>query len=98
MGTLFGFFVGLGIIAAAWSGDLEFWGVGAFVAAGIFGILLFPRTVGTFMTSIMFMSVIAAGLAALRGFGDSAKVALTFAVCAFFTQLIVGFIRQSSAD
>ena len=98
MGSLIGFFVGLGIMASAWSGDLEFWGIGVFVVAGILGILLFPNTVGTFMTSIMFMSPIAIVLAAIRGNSDSVKVALGLTACAWLTQIVVGTIRKGSVQ
>jgi len=96
MGSLIGFFIGLGIIASAWSGDLEFWGIGVFLLAGIVGVLLFPMTVGTFMTSIMFMSPIAIVLAAIRGNSESVKVALALTVCAWLTQVLVGTLRKGS--
>ena len=96
MGSLLGLFVGIGLLFGAWDGTIESWGLGAFVVAGLLGIVLMPMTVGTFMTSIMFIAPFAAILALLRGNYESAGVSFGIAVGAFVTQIIVGAIRKDS--
>jgi hypothetical protein len=93
MGTLIGWVVGLGIIGSAWSGDLSFWGIGVFVIAALVGIFLMPMTVGTFMTSIMFSSIIALIAGFINGNNDSALTALAIGIGSFVTQLIIGALR-----
>jgi len=96
MGSLFGFFAGIGLLFGAWEGSLEPWGFGAFIAAILLGVVLMPMTVGTFMTSVMFMAPLAAVLALIRGNFESAGVAAGIAVGAFVTQIVVGAIRGGS--
>jgi hypothetical protein len=96
MGSLFGFFAGIGLLFGAWEGSLEPWGFGVFIAAILLGIVLMPMTVGTFMTTIMFMAPLAAILALIRGNFESAGVAAGITVGAFITQILVGLIRGGS--
>lgn len=97
MGSFLGFFAGLGVISSAWSGDLDFWGIGLFVALALIGIVIFPRTVGTFATAIMFMSPIAVIAGLINGTSDSAIAALGIGIGAGATQFIVGRVRPDSA-
>ena len=96
MGSLLGLFVGIGLLFGAWDGTIESWGLGAFLVAGLLGIVLIPMTVGTFMTSIMMIAPIAALLALLRGNMESAGVSFGIAIGAFITQWIVGALRRGS--
>lgn len=93
MGSLVGLVVSIGIIWSAWDGELTFWGVPIFLAATILGVLIFPMTVGTFMTSIMFASPIAIIFALINSNSQSALAALSLGVSAFITQFIIGKIR-----
>jgi hypothetical protein len=96
MGSLIGLFVGIGLLFGAWEGTIEPWGLGAFVAAGLLGIILMPMTIGTFMTSIMFIAPVAALLALIRGNTESAGLLVGIAIGAFVTQIIVGAVRKNS--
>ena len=97
MGSLFGFFAGLGIISGAWSGDLEAWGFGAFLVFAIVGVLIFPRTIGTFMTAVMTLGAVAILAGLVSGNGDSAFVALGITLGAAATQFLIGRVRPESA-
>lgn len=93
MGSLFGFFAGLGVISSAWSGDLAFWGIGLFIILTAIGILLFPMTVGTFTTAILLMSPIAIIAGLINGTSDSTIAALGIGICAGISAFVVGRLR-----
>lgn len=97
MGSILGFFAGLGVISGAWSGDLTFWGIGLFIGLAVVGTFLFPRTVGTFATAIMFMSPIAVIAGLINGTSDSVLAAIGIGVGAALTQFLVGKVRPESA-
>lgn len=97
MGSIAGLFVGLGLITSAWAGELASWGIGLFIVLAILGVLLFPRTVGTFATAIMFLGAIAIIAALINGHGESALAAFGIAIGAAVTQFIVGKVRPESA-
>jgi hypothetical protein len=94
MGSIAGFFVGIGLISSAWSGDLSFWGIPIFVIAAIVGVFLMPMFVGTFMTGVMFASPIAVIAGFINGNSDSAITALGIGVGAFVVQFIVGSVHR----
>lgn len=96
MGSIFGLFVGLGLISSAWSGELESWGLGLFIALAALGIFIFPRTIGTFATAIMFLGAIAIIAALINGNSDSALTAFGITLGAALTQFIVGKVRPES--
>ena len=96
MGSILGFFTGLGLISSAWSGDLTFWGIGLFLVLALLGAFVFPRTVGTFATSVMFMSPIAVVAGLINGTSSSALAALGIGIGAAVTQFIVGRVRPES--
>ena len=97
MGSIFGLFAGLGLISSAWSGDLTFWGIGLFVVLALLGTFVFPRTVGTFATAVMFMSPIAVIAGLINGTSSSALAALGIGIGAALTQFVVGRIRPEAA-
>jgi hypothetical protein len=82
---------------STWSGELDYWSLGAIPVLTLLGVLIIPFTVGTFMTMLVIISPIAAIAGAIRGNWTSAGAALAWAVAAFLSQLIVGAIRKSSA-
>jgi hypothetical protein len=94
IGGFLGFFAGIGIVISAWQGTLEPWGFGFFAIAAVVGVVLFPMTVGIFMTNIMIFTPIALLAGLITGNGDSALVALGLGVGAFITQFIVGAVRN----
>ena len=96
MGSVLGLFIGLGLISSAWSGDLESWGLGLFIALAVLGIFIFPRTIGTFATAIMFLGAIAIIAALINGNSDSALTAFGITLGAALTQFIVGKVRPES--
>lgn len=93
MGTLFGLIAGIGLVITSWDGELSFWGLPIFIIAALLGVFLFPFTVGTFMTGIMFASPIAIIAALINSNSQSALAALTIGISAFITQFIIGRIR-----
>lgn len=93
IGGFFGITAALGMISGAWSGTLEPWGFGAFLVAGLLGVLLMPMTVGIFMTFMMFASPIAVIAGLITGHGSSALTAAGIGFGAFVTQWIIGSIR-----
>ena len=97
MGSILGFLVGVGMIFSAWSGDLEPWGIFAFILLALIGVLLFPRTVGTFTSGVMFLSPLAILSGLISGNTESAFSALVIGIGAFATQWIVGKFRPESA-
>lgn len=93
MGTLIGWIVAIGMIGSAWSGELDFWGIPIFIIAALIGIFLMPMTVGTFMTSIMFGSIIALIGALIGGHSNSAITSLGIGAGAFLTQFVIARFR-----
>ena len=96
MGSILGFLVGVGMIFSAWSGELESWSIFAFVLLALLGVLLFPRTVGTFTSGVMFLSPIAILSGLISGNTQSAFSALVIGIGAFTTQWIVGKFRPDA--
>lgn len=96
MGSILGLFIGLGLISSAWSGELESWGIGLFIVLAVLGIFIFPRTIGTFATAIMFLGAIAIIAALINGNSDSALTAFGITLSAAITQFIVGKVRPES--
>jgi hypothetical protein len=97
MGSILGFLVGIGMIFSAWSGELQPWGIFAFIGLTVSGILLFPRTVGTFTSAVMFLSPLAILSGLISGNADSAFSAMVIGIGAFATQWVVGKVRPDSA-
>ena len=97
MGSILGFFTGLGLISSAWSGDLTFWGIGLFVVLALLGTFVFSITVGTFSTAVMFMSQLAVIAGLIYGTSSSALAALGIGIGAAVTQFLVGRVRPEAA-
>jgi hypothetical protein len=93
MGSLLGFLCSCGLVAAAWEGSLQPFGIAFFVIAAIAGAFLFPYTVGTFMTMVMSGSIFAILAGLVSGHPGSALTALGIGVGAFLTQFFVGSVR-----
>lgn len=93
MGTILGVIVGALAIIAAWNGELRFWGIPIFLLAVIAGILLFPKTIGTFMSVVVSASVIAFIAALINGHDESAIAAVFIGVGALLTQFAIGKLR-----
>lgn len=97
IGTLVGFFVGIGICVQAFNGELEAWSLGVTVVAVLIGFV-FPVTVGTFLTTVMFAAPIAAILGFVTGNASSGLAALGIGLLAFAGQFIIGYVRRDSSE
>ena len=93
MGSLLGLFASIALVIAAWDGELSFWGLPIFIIAALVGVFLFPMTIGTFMTAIVFASPIAIIAALINSNSQSAISALAIGVSAFVTQFIITKVR-----
>ena len=93
MGAIAGIIVGIAMCVQAFNGELEPWSLGIALIAVLVGII-FPITVGTFLTGVVIASPLAAILGFISGNTHSALAALGIGVIAFAGQFIVGHIRR----
>ena len=96
IGTILGILVGVGICSQAFDGNLQGWSLGAIVVVVLIG-LIFPVTVGTFLTGVALMSPIAAILGFVVGNASSGFAAIGIGLLAFGGQFVVGHIRRDAS-
>lgn len=97
IGSILGIIVGIGICLQAAQGSLQLWSLGAVVGAVVIG-LIFPVTVGTFLTGVAIASPIAAILGFLFGNATSGLAAVGIGVLAFGGQFVIGLVRRDASE
>ena len=97
IGTLLGLIFGIGVCVQAFNGELQAWSLGAVVVVVLIGFV-FPVTVGTFLTSVMIASPVAAILGFITGNASSGLAALGIGLMAFGGQFIIGLVRRDRSE
>ncbi len=97
MGAIIGLFFGIGMIVSAFNGELSAALMAGVVVLTLIGFI-FPMFIGTFLTSILVTSPIAALAGFIFGNASSGLAALGIGLLAFGGQYVIGLVRRDRSE